>query len=570
MSQYLIGKVSAVTGEKIIVSLIDHDDSGDEESGVREDMSVSITGSDTGPEDLLIGQPGSFIEVSIPNGRLLAMVIDVAMKEAATTAAERRLAEEAGEFIIERPTRSLAAVAVGTLDHNHKFERGTGVLPTVNAAVHAVLPSTIEAVYKGYAEGDFAVGRLSLMPEQTANINLDSFFTRHVAILGQTGGGKSWTVASLAQKIARFPQATMVLFDLHGEYKECFGDDVDYISATELELPYWLMNYEELQGLMVDRGEHSAPNQIAKFRELLQAEKESTPENQELSIKKITVDTPVYFNLENILAKFTDLDTQRVERADKKGEKDGPLVGNFTRLIMRLNSRLNDRRYDLIFRPKTYTTSASMEDLFRRVLGEQIDNRKKVVVIDISPIPFDVRNSVISLLMRCLFDFSYWYKRIYSESFPIAVFCDEAHVYLNDKDENSEPARLSAERIAKEGRKYGISLTVISQRPREVSSTILSQCNSFLCLRITNPDDQSYVRSLLPDSIRGIANMFAVLRRGECILLGDSVMMPTRIRLDPPAPPPQSDDTSFYKKWNAQPSDIDVAEVLSAWRRQEA
>lgn len=567
MSRYQIGKVSAVTGERIIVSLIDHDDSGEYECGVREDMSVSVTGGDHGPEELLIGQPGTFIEVAIPGGRLLAMVVDVAMKEATSTAAELREAEEAGEYLLERPARSLAAVAVGTLDQEDKFERGTGVLPTVNAATYAVLPKTIAAVYKSYAEGDFSIGELSLMPNLAAKINLDAFFTRHVAILGQTGGGKSWTVASFAQKIAKFPQSTMVLFDLHGEYKTCFGNDAEYIDASALELPYWLMSFEELLGLMVDRTEQAAPNQIAQFRNLLQQAKESHPENQSLNIPRITIDTPVYFDFNPIIETFEELDTQMVKGS--RGDKQGPLYGQFTRLLVRLKSRLNDKRYDLIFKPKTFTTSASMEDLFRLILGERQKAKNKIVVIDVSPIPFEVRTSVIALLLRCLFDFAYWYRRIHEDTYPVAVLCDEAHSYLNERDPNTLPARLSAERIAKEGRKYGISLTVISQRPREVSSTILSQCNSFLCLRISNPDDQSYVRSLLPDSIRGITNMFSILRRGECILLGDSVIMPTRIRLDPPNPQPKSDDTSFYKKWHEVPKDFDVGQVLDAWRKQD-
>ena len=148
------------------------------------------------------------------------------------------------------------------------------------------------------------------------------------------------------------------------------------------------------------------------------------------------------------------------------------------------------------------------------------------------------------------------------------MFADEAHIYLSDRDTNAEAARMSAERIAKEGRKYGISLTVISQRPREVSSTILSQCGSFLCLRISNPDDQAFVRNLLPDSVRGITAMFSTLRRGEAILLGDAVMMPTRIRIDAPKPTPESDDASFAKAWSVAPADLDMTSVLTAWRNQ--
>ena len=566
MSDYQIGKVIAVSGESIIVSLLSHDTSAVTELGVPESMTIHLPNA-AGPIPLLIGQPGTFVTIALPAGRLLCMVTSVEMREAKETASELREADSDGAFVIDRATRSLVTIAVGTMDTTGQFERGSDVLPTVNAPVFAVTPELIDKVYSSYAEGDFAIGKLSLVPSQQAKINLDAFLTRHAAILGQTGGGKSWTVASLIQKMCLFQQATIVLFDLHGEYTTTFGTSADVIAATDLELPYWLMNSEELLGLMVDRSESAAPNQIAKFKELLQTAKENYPENIALGIKKITIDTPVFFSFNEILSEFRRLDTQMV--AGKTGEKQGPLFGQFTRLLMRIDSRLNDKRYDLIFRPTTYNTSASMEDLFRRLLGEIKGARKKVVVVDLSPVPFDVRSSVISLILRCLFDFAYWHRRAHKTRFPIAVFADEAHIYLNDNDLSSEAAKHSAERIAKEGRKYGISLTAISQRPREVSATILSQCNSFLCLRISNPDDQSYVRSLLPDSIRGIASMFSTLRRGECILLGDSVMMPTRIKIDKPNPEPVSDDVSFYKSWNNAPKDIDFASVLKAWRDQD-
>jgi len=363
-----------------------------------------------------------------------------------------------------------------------------------------------------------------------------------------------------------FPQSTIVLFDLHGEYSGAFGDCAEVIAASELELPYWLMNSEELLGLMVDRSESAAPNQIAKFKELLQSAKEMQSENRTLGIPKITIDTPIYFDFDNIIDQFRFLDTQMVPGSTK--DVKGSLHGQFTRLLMRIDSRMNDRRYDLIFKPKTYASSASMDALFRLLLGETAGARKKVVVIDLSTVPFDVRTSVISLILRCLFDFAYWYRRVNKVKYPIAVFADEAHIYLSDRDTTSDAARVSAERIAKEGRKYGVSLTVISQRPRELSSTILSQCGSFLCLRISNPDDQAYVRNLLPDSVRGITAMFSTLRRGEAILLGDSVMMPTRIRITPPDPKPESDDASFMTAWSKTPVDLDIASVLAAWRNQ--
>lgn len=566
MSDYQIGKVIGVTGDEIFVSLADHNSSADGEYGVPESMAVDLPTS-SGPTPVLIGQPGTFVTVALPSGKLLCMVTGVEMREIKATSSELREAEATGALLLDRATRGLSTIPVGTIDSSEKFERGTDVLPTVNAPVFAASPSLINQIYASYAEGDFGIGKLSLLPGQQAKINLDAFLTRHAAILGQTGGGKSWTVASLIQKMCHFQQSTIVLFDLHGEYTKVFGDAADVIAANDLELPYWLMNSEELLGLMVDRSESAAPNQIAKFKELLQRAKEEHPENSGLGIKKITIDTPVYFGFDDILSQFRELDTAREQ--GERGMRNGPLFGQFTRLLMRIDSRLSDRRYDLIFKPKTYKTSASMEELFRRLLGEVVGSRKKVVVIDLSPVPFDVRSSIISLILRCLFDFAYWHRRVNTARFPIVVFADEAHIYLNDDDLATDAAKHSAERIAKEGRKYGISLTVISQRPREVSATILSQCNSFLCLRISNPDDQAYVKNLLPDSIRGIASMFSTLRRGEGILLGDSVMMPTRIKIDIPSPAPESDDTSFYKTWNEAPQEVDFARVLYAWRNQE-
>ncbi len=564
---YQIGKVCAVSGDEILVNVIDHKTNENGESGVPENMTVHLP-SESGPVQVVIGQPGTFVIVALPAASLLCMVVGITMKEGRYSAGESKEAALTGSLLLDPTSRALVTVPVGTIGSTGAFERGADVLPTVNAPVFAASPQLISSVFASYAEGDFTVGSLSLQPDQLAKINLDSFLSRHAAILGQTGGGKSWTVASLLQKISNLKQATVVLFDLHGEYSDAFAKDADIISAADLELPYWLMNSEELLGLMVDRSESAAPNQIAKFKEVLQSAKETPEENKKLGITKITIDTPLFFDFNAILKEFRELDTQMVPGA--KGEKQGPLFGQFTRLLMRIDSRLNDRRYDLIFNPKTYLTSASMEDLFRRLLGERQGDRKKIVVIDLSPVPFDVRGSVISLILRCIFDFAYWYRRVNKARHPIAVFADEAHIYLNERDTASEAARHSAERIAKEGRKYGVSLTVISQRPREVSSTILSQCNSFLCLRISNPEDQSYVKSLLPDSVRGIASLFSTLRRGECVLLGDSVLMPTRIRIDIPDPKPASDDASFYKHWTTDPTDIDFAAVLKAWRNQEA
>ena len=568
MSEYQIGKVIGVFGDKIEVALLEFVEENDTCMGVPENMCINFE-TNEGPQPILIGQPGSFIQISLPNGFLLAMISNIRMRESIPSSREIKDAEETDEYFLEFPERRISVVPIGTIDPSGKFERGTDILPTVNTPVYAVHKKLINDIYKFYSIGDFSIGKLSLIPEQDAKIDLDVFLGRHAVIIGQTGSGKSWTVASILQKIANFPKSTVVLFDLHGEYKNAFNNEyIDFIDGKDLEFPYWLMNFQELTDLMVDRSEFSAPNQIAKFREILQQAKETNEENVTLNIPKITIDTPVFFNFQNIIEEFKRLDVERIIGATGR-EKNGPYHGHFTRLIMRIESKLNDKRFNLIFRPVKYNTSASMELLFRKILGETIDDPKKIVIIDISPIPMEVRNSVISLILRCMFDFGYWYKRINGKTYPIAVFFEEAHSYLSENERSMKSTRLSAEKIAKEGRKYGISLTVISQRPREVSATILSQCNSFMCLRITNPDDQIYIKRLFPDSIRGIVSIFSTLRRGECILLGDSIMMPTRIKIDKPDPAPSSEDTSFFNEWNQEHEEIDVNSVLNAWRRQE-
>jgi hypothetical protein len=570
MSDYKIGRVISVSGDNITIGLLETGKgSGQTHTGVPEDMIIKIPAKGGHASELIVGAPGSFIKIAIPGGMLLCMVTeahtpDVIIKES-SGAGSADDENSKVTLIRELPKRRISVITFGTIGSGGEFIPGCSTLPTINNDVYAVLPEELESIYKNYAHGQFSIGTLSQAAGIPANINFDAFFSRHAAILGQSGGGKSWTVASVLQKIMEFPQSTTILFDLHGEYKAAFPDgDAHYIDATDLEFPFWLMNSEELLGLMVERSEIAAPNQAAKFKELVIDAKNT--EAQKLGILNPTVDTPIWFDFEGVIEEFRRLDTEMVEGA--RGEKKGPLNGQFTRLLMRIDSKMNDRRYDLIFKPQTYNNSASMEGLFRKILGEERSGPKKIVVIDMSPIPFDVRNSVISLLLRGLFDFAYWHKRITKETYPIIVFCDEAHIYLNDRDASTDAPRLAAERIAKEGRKYGVCLVVVSQRPREVSSTILAQCNTFLCLRITNPDDQSYVKNLLPDSTRGITSMFSTLRRGECILLGDSVIMPTRIQIHEPKQKPESGDTSFMNKWSGAHRELNVNKVIDAWRRQ--
>lgn len=228
---------------------------------------------------------------------------------------------------------------------------------------------------------------------------------------------------------------------------------------------------------------------------------------------------------------------------------------------------MNDVRYDFLLNPKTRTSCASLVTLLRDFVGLGT-KRAAVTVIDLSPVPFDVRPTVAAQIGRLAFEFNYWNPQ-YRE-FPILLMCEEAHAYIPRSSESQfAGSRSSMERIAKEGRKYGVGLVVVSQRPHEVSERVLAQCGTFICLRITNPDDQAYVRRLVPESEGDLVNLLAGLGRGEALVLGEAVPLPARVQFERPDPAPNSDDVDFYTKWKAGPADLDVDEIVRRWRSQE-
>jgi DNA helicase HerA-like ATPase len=280
-----------------------------------------------------------------------------------------------------------------------------------------------------------------------------------------------------------------------------------------------------------------------------------------LGLRRVTVDTPIYFSLDELISKM------RAKNVERVGNRQGPMFGDFDRFLMRIESKLNDSRYDFLLRPTSRNTSASLTSLLRDFVGLGTQ-RAAVTVIDLSAVPFDVRPTVAAQIGRLAFEFNYW-NPMYRD-FPILLMCEEAHAYIPRASESQfAGSRKSMERIAKEGRKYGVGLAVVSQRPHEVSETVLAQCGTFICLRITNPDDQAYVRSLVPESEGDLVGVLAGLGRGEALVLGEAVPLPTRLQFDRPNPTPNSDDIDFYERWKNGPEELDVDAIVRRWRSQE-
>ncbi|HNO80637.1 MAG TPA: DUF853 family protein [Phycisphaerae bacterium] len=558
-SNTVIGYVVDVQGNMFTASLAE-DDQG---------RAPTVT---IGDEDILVGQIGSYVAIRQNDVNIVAIVTRMTEQEALAAPTIETPGEDTARLSFAK--RIARLTPIGSILDDGQFDRGIGRYPTTGAEVHAVGSSDIAKMFERFQAKGFSVGTVATHPSLKVCLDPSNLFGRHFAILGQTGSGKSWTVAALVQRtVAVMPRAHIIILDLHGEYcwkredgtrHYAFADAiVRHVDARELEIPYWLMTYAELCDLLIEHSEREATNQTAFFRDCLvegrQAENLSA--TSALGLPRVTVDTPIYFPLNSLIDKV------RAKNIERVGNRQGPMFGDFDRFLMRIESKLNDTRYDFLLKPTKRNSSASLSAMLRDFVGLG-SQKAAVTVIDLSSVPFDVRPTVAAQIGRLAFEFNYWNP--YYREFPILLICEEAHAYIPRASESQfAGSRKSMERIAKEGRKYGVGLAVVSQRPHEVSETVLAQCGTFICLRITNPDDQAYVRSLVPESEGDLVSVLAGLGRGEALVLGEAVPLPTRLQFDKPNPTPNSDDVDFYTKWKDGQTDLDVDTIVQRWRSQE-
>ncbi len=553
----LIGHVSDVTGSRLIATLR-HDDQGFQPT-VR-----------LGMEELPVGQLGANVAVRSKGVMLLAQVTRMWEEEK-----EVRVALSDSSKGGNRRTvgfRKLELLPLGEIGKDGRFMRGVNRFPVTGAEVHLVTTKQLEVLFDRYRSQGLDMGRLSSRPELHVYLDANNLFGRHLAIVGQSGAGKSWTVASLLQRTVKtLPESHIILLDLHGEYgwKDASGklhsafppDMVRHLDARELEIPYWLLTFAELVDLLIDRTEPNASVQMAFLREAVFNLRKKA--NLDLGLDRLSVDSPVYFSIKELYLQFKKANDQQLDF----GKTKGPLNGVFDEFLVRFQSMFNDSRYDFLFRPTKRNESASLADLLRDFVG-LTEPRRQITVIDLSPIPADVRPLVSAQIGRLAFEFNYWNPQ--RHQFPLLLVCEEAHQYIpRDDDSQYAGTRKAMERIAKEGRKYGVGLCVVSQRPTDLSETVLAQCANFMCLRTTNPDDQSYIRRLMPEGEQDLADVLASLRRGEALVVGEAAPLPTRFQIYAPDPPPASHDAPLTTSWRDGPKDLDVDAIVGRWWRQE-
>ena len=488
----------------------------------------------------------------------------------------------------------IRAVLIGTyrtVDGNlsNTFKRGADCFPQIDKTCFHLSGSNLQLFMNLLSINVAENERLTLghfMADETAVAvaNGDKFFQRHAAILGSTGSGKSWSVALILERAAALKSANLIVFDMHGEYSTlCEGEnpiaqqyhiagpgDLDGSNPNSLFIPYWLLNREEMLALILDRSDDNAPNQAARFTEHVRTLKEQTLQSEEKTevLETFTVDSPIPYNISSLLEYLNSDDTGMKQGA--RGEVKGDWNGRLTRFIGRLKSKIDDRRCGFMFQPPEECNAYSwLENMLMKLFAVS-ESQRGIKIIDFSEVPSDVLPIITGVLARLLYNIQFWMDK--DARHPLTIVCDEAHLYLPVRDaaEATEKRALEAfERIAKEGRKYGVSLLVVSQRPSDVSRTILSQCNNFLVLRLTNDQDQSVVKRLLPESMVGITDILPLLDLGEALLLGDSILLPTRIKLDKPTIAPESATRQFWSDWaNQEPKPDAVSKAVEALRRQ--
>lgn len=433
-----------------------------------------------------------------------------------------------------------------------------------------------------------SLGRFTLDEDAEAFLNGNKLFQRHAVIVGSTGSGKSWTTARLLDQMAQLPQTNAILFDIHGEYKPLKGDAFRHIRIAGpmdiekgtglndgvLYLPYWLLGYEALVSLFVDSSDQNAPNQSMVMTKCVTDAKRATlsdPKHAAI-LANFTIDSPVPFNLDSVLGELRSLNTQMVAGSTSAG-KQGPYFDKLSRLIARLEAKRTDRRLGFLFQPPAECMSMDwLAGMIHKLIGgrgAQPDMKGGIKIIDFSEVPSDVLPLMVSLLARAIFITNQWTVR--SKRHPIALMCDEAHLYIPERASADSSDAVSVqifERIAKEGRKYGIGLVVISQRPAEVNRTVLSQCSNVIAMRLTNGDDQAVIKRLLPDSLGSFGDLLPVLDTGEALVVGDASLLPTRVRVSKPSQEPDSQTVPFWDRWNDPQPKADTDNAVMAWRRQ--
>ncbi len=547
----------------------------------------------TSDEDLRKARVGQLVSIALP-GAIEEWLIGVIDRVVKTPILEEHSQPDiegdegaAGVFQREAVLNTVRITLVGTVglasNNKPRFSRSLVQVPEIDGMCHILRDAQLQAFMallsaEGKTEHSLEIGRYTIDEKAAAYLDGNKFFQRHASLLGSTGSGKSWSVAAILEQAANLPSSNLIVFDLHGEYSELSytrhlripgPEELGKSDDSLLFLPYWLLNAEELQAMFIDRSEFTAHNQVTMFQDIVVSEKQKRLEglNKQDVLDAFTLDSPIPFSIEDVIKELERLNQEMVQGS--RGERQGAFYGQFSRLLVRLNSKIGDKRYGFLFQaPSAEHEYDAMAAMVKRLM-DYSESKAQIKVIDFSEVPADILPVIVGLVARIIYQVQFWTDR--QRRKPMALVCDEAHVYLPSKEGKNpveQRAVESFEKIAKEGRKYGVALLIVSQRPSDVSPTILSQCNNIMSLRLTNGDDQATVKRLMPESLESLMDTLPILDIGEALVVGDAVLLPSRIRFHPPKEKPLSATIDFWDEWAKNPDTPDFVKAVENMRRQ--
>ena len=537
-----LGRIVAVTGAHAIILL-------DAEDDLR-------TGHKTKSPEI-----GTLLKVDTLPSIALAMVSALSSPMPSNTNSEQEMRIVEVEFIGELPKD----------EHGRpkSFRRGISCYPGLGDIVFRANKEELSKAYACDAETSIRIGHITQDVGIPAMVKIDEMLGKHFAILGTTGTGKSCSVALILRRILeKSPQAHILLLDVHREYGESFKEYAEIISPENMNLPFWLLNFDEAVEMIIG-GHPGRETDVEILRELIPIAKQRYMHNQRkdrlsslktpkdnVELSNVGVDTPVPFRTSDLIG----LLDEQLGKLELRND-----LAPFKRLKAKLETISRDPRFSFMF------GSLTVHDTLTQVLARLFRipvNGKPIAILELGGLPSEIINVVVSVLARLAFDFGVWSQgRV-----PITFVCEEAHRYVpNDKSLGFEPTKRAISKIAKEGRKYGVSLCIVTQRPAELDPTILSQCNTIFSLRLTNERDQEILRAGISDAAASLLEFMPTMGTGEAITFGEGVALPTRIKFDmlPAHAWPRSNTASFTKNWARDlPHEGFLQEVVNSWRAQ--
>lgn len=548
-----------------------------------------------------IGQIGTFVKLPIGNITIFGIVSSVSN-------APSKFEDEQVKYNFG--SRFLTIQLVGEKIGDDDFEKGIGTYPTINDEVHLVVEKDLQQIYGKRDAGSIEIGKHSSSENLSVYADLHKLVLRHSAILGSTGSGKSNTTVSVLKAILNdYKGSRVVLVDPHGEYSSAFADaNVLKIGDKKnpLYIPFWLMNFEELAYFLVGAtSKDEQTPQYKKFRELIVERKRKNHDKLKagkVDLNLITADSPIPFNVRELWhhinwwmnASFNEMaaekQTEAIACEENKGDAENLIPASFKSYALgaaapfktkhyqelypyekKLISCLRDTTYDFMFHPGEYKDEKSKLDL-HDLLNSWIGGDKQLTILDLNGVPPEILDITVGLITRFIYDSMFWGRaETYTgKNRPILLAFEEAHSYLN-KSQTDSYSKFAVEKVFKEGRKFGVGAMIISQRPSEISETILAQVGTFIALRLTNSSDQSIVKSSAPDNLISLIDLLPSLRTGEAIIVGEAIKIPSRVRIKLNNPRPTSDDPKLIEGWSKahKPDPKNYMDVVTSIRERK-